>query len=133
LLRLSNDGKVEWETAQWQKPNELHSTRISPERVSAITQRLAGIDPKAIQAEMGPYNRYLDTGVELFIRVDTPKWKREFTVLNPWSDWRLKPLPTELKAVICEISRLQVEVAAEPVQPMCSEEPAAAGPEKSQQ
>ena len=133
LVRLSDDGKVEWETTQWQKPNELHSTRISPERVSDITQRLAGIDSKAIQEKMGPYNRYVDTVVELSIRVNTPKWNRNFTVLNPWPHWPLKPLPIELKAVICEVSRLQAEVTEEPVQPLCSEETAASNQKKSQQ
>jgi hypothetical protein len=120
LVRLTDDGKVQWETTQWQKPNELHSTRIDPELVSAIRLRLDEIDPAAIQAKMGPYNRYVDTSVELFIRVDTLKWKREFTVLNPWPHWPLKPRPKELKAVICDIDRLHAQVAEESVEPMCA-------------
>jgi hypothetical protein len=112
---------VQWETTQWQKPNELHSTKIDAQLVSAITQRLDAIDPEAIQERMGPYNRCVDTSAELFIRINTPKWKRQFSVINPWTHWPLKPVPKEVKAVICEISRLQAQVAQEPVEPMCAE------------
>jgi hypothetical protein len=119
FVRLSADGKVQWETAEWHKPNELRSTKISPELVSAIAQRLSAVDPKAFESKMGPYNRYVDTGVELFIRINTPKWKRDFSVLNPWTHSPLKPLPKELKVVICEISRLHAQVAEEPVESIC--------------
>jgi len=121
FVRLTSDGLVQWETIQWQKPNELHSTRITPELVSAITQRLDAINPEVIQAKMGPYNRYVDTSVELFIGINTPKWKRQFSVSNPWTHWPLKTVPKDLKAVICEISRLHAQVTEEPVEPMCAE------------
>jgi hypothetical protein len=133
LVRLTSDGKVQWETTQWQKPNELHSTKIAAELVSAMTQRLDEIDPEAIQPKMGPYNVYVDTSVELLVSITTSKWKRQFSVSNPWPGRRpIKPLPKELKTVICEVSRLQAQVAEEPVEPLCAEVPAAAGPQKSQ-
>jgi hypothetical protein len=121
LVRLKGDGNVEWETVQWKKSNELHSTKIASELVSDITRRLDEIDPEALQAKMGPYNRYVDTSVELFIRINTPKLKRQFSVINPWPHWPLKPLPKELEAVICEVDRLHAQVAEEPVEPMCTE------------
>jgi hypothetical protein len=132
FVRLSSDGKVEWETTEWQKPNELHSSRIAPELVSAITNRLVAVDPEAIQAKMGPYNRYVDTSSELFIRINTLKWNRQFSVLNPWPHWPVKPLPKELKAVICEVVRLRAKVTREPVEPLCEEGPATGDAKKSQ-
>lgn len=131
LVRLTSDGSVEWETVQWQKPNELHSAKIAPELAAAITRRLDEVDPEAIQPKMGPYNRYVDTSAELFIRINTPKWKRQFSVINPWPHWPLKPLPKELKIVICEVSRLRAQVAREPVEPMCAEGSATADPQES--
>lgn len=130
-MRLTSDGKVEWETAEWQKPNELHSGRVAPELVSAVTQRLDAVDAEAIQAKMGPYNRYVDTSAELLIRINSSKWNRQFSVLNPWLHWPVKPLPKELKAVICEVVWLRAQVAKEPVEPMCKEGPAAADAGKS--
>lgn len=132
LVRLTSDGNLQWETEQAQKPNELHSTKIAPTVVSAITQRLDEVDPGATQGKMGPYNVYVDTSVELLIAVTTPKGTRHFSVSNPWPGRPIKALPNELKAVICEIDRLHGQVAKEPVQPMCAEEPAAADPQKSQ-
>lgn len=132
FVRLTSDGKVEWETTERQKPNELHSGRVAPELVSAITQRLDAVDPEAIQARMGPYNRYVDTSAELFIRIDTSKWKRQFSVVNPWPHWPVKPLPKELKTVICEVVRLREQVAKEAVRPMCEDGAATPDAEKSQ-
>ena len=123
LLRLTSDGSVRWETAEWQEPNELHSTKIASELVAAIMQRLDEVDPKAIRAKMGPYTVYKDSGVELLIRIRTARWSRQFSVSNPWPGNPIEPLPKELKAVICEISRLQAQVAGEPLKPMCTDEP----------
>jgi hypothetical protein len=133
-VRLTSDGRVEWEEAGQMekcgkpvqnKPDALHSTTIAAEQVSAITQRLNGVDPETLQAKMGPYNRYVDTSVELLIRISTPKWSRGFSVSNPWPYYPLKPLPKELRTVICEISRLRAQVADEPAEPMCVEKPPA--------
>jgi hypothetical protein len=43
----------------------------------------------------------------------------------------LKPLPKELKAVICEVDRLHAQVAAVSVEPLCMEKLADADPQKS--
>jgi len=125
FVRLTSDGSVQWETAEWQKPNKLHSTKLASELVSAVIQRLDEVDPKAIRAKMGPYNVYKDTSAELVISISTLKWSRRFSVINPWSARSVKPLPGELKVVICEVDRLHARVAEEPVDAMCGDEGAA--------
>jgi len=122
FVRLSSDGKVEWETTEWKKPNELHSVKISAERVAAITQSLESVDPKIIEAKMGPFEIYTDTSVELQISVTTANWNRQFLVINPWpGKMTRKPLPKDLKIIICEISRLRSQVAHEEAEAMCAQ------------
>jgi len=126
LVRLTTDGKVEWESVEWQGPNQLHSSRIPPEMVSALTERLNEVDLGGLQPKMGPYNGYVDTSVELFVHVATAKWNRQFSVINPWSGRRaIQTVPRELKAVICEVDRLHVRVTGEQEEPMCVEKPPA--------
>lgn len=116
FVRLAQDGKVEWETWEFGKPNEMHSKIVSPEVVAGILHRLGEIDVSGIQRKMGPYNVYVDTGHELLIRIRVATWSREFSVSNPWPGHQIKPLPKDLKNILCEVSRLRSQVSGEPTQ-----------------
>jgi hypothetical protein len=129
LVRLTQNGKVQWEEPVWQKQLGLSYKRrvasISPEQVGAIKERLDRIGRNSFHTKIGPYNTYTDTSVELRLRVHTSAGSLAFTVINPWprdppySSSKTKPLPTDVRAVICEASRLRAQLAGEPVPPMC--------------
>ena len=122
VVRLGNDGKVEWQAPRWGKPNELHSNTIAADRVLAIMERLGQVDPEMIQSKMGPFEIYTDTSIDLPITVKTPKWGRQFLVINPWpGKMTRKPLPKDLKIVICAISQLRAQMAGEPASTMCAQ------------
>jgi hypothetical protein len=129
LVRLTQNGKVQWEEPVWQKQLGLSYKRrvawISPEQVGAIKERIDRIDRNSFHTKIGPYNSYTDTSVELRLRVHTSAASLAFTVINPWphdppySSSKIKPLPTDVRAVICEASRLRAQLAGEPVPLMC--------------
>jgi len=126
LVRLTNDGKVEWD--KWVgKAWERQISSVTAERVSGIKRRLDAIDKSGVRAEMGPYYSYVDTSVELRIRITTSQGELSFSVMNPWSCdlptcLSRKPLPTDVKTVVCEISALQAQVADTSVDQMCKAE-----------
>jgi hypothetical protein len=130
LVRLKQNGTVEWEESVWQKPRgrtyQRKTSSISSEQVTSISNRLAVLSKDSFQAKMGPYNSYTDTSVELQIRMLTPTGSVAFSVLNPWlctlpscSIGKSKPIPEDVKAVICEAQKLRAQLAGEAVDPMC--------------
>jgi hypothetical protein len=84
LVRLKQDGTVEWDEPVLQKPlrreYKLRVTSIPREQVLSISKRLAALNKDSFRQKMGPYGSYTDTIVELQIRVGSI----EFSVLNPW-------------------------------------------------
>jgi hypothetical protein len=130
LVRLKQDGTVEWEESVWQKPlgrtYQRKISPISPEQVISIGNRLAVLNKDSFRAKMGPYNSYTDTSVELKVRMLTSKGIVAFSVFNPWlctlpscSMGKTKPIPEDVKAVICEVQKLRARLAGEAVDPMC--------------
>ncbi len=120
FVRLKKDGTVEWETME-ERGAKLHASKVDAQEVLAIEQRLDEIDQHAILPRMGAYNVYIDTSVELRIRIVTSKWNRRFSVSNPWPGLPPKPLPQEVKVVLCEMSELRSQVANEAAVPLCTE------------
>lgn len=77
VLRLYSEGRVEWEDegtmrvckqSGKDKSNGLHSTRTSVERVAAMRRSIDNLDLESVKGKLGPYNRYVDTNVEFFIK-----------------------------------------------------------------
>jgi hypothetical protein len=126
FIRLTSDGKVEWdEYLSWNK-TKRNSAMISPEELSPIQQRLDAIDKSAIKPQMGPYATYTDTVVELNIGLATPNGVVRFVVINPWTsdlpplrDSRVKPMPAEIKSVVCEIWNLHAKFIKTEGEPLC--------------
>lgn len=109
-IRLRRNGDVEWNQ---RRTTNLRSAKIPVEQVAEIVARIDSIDPKKIQSNMGPYNVYVDTGVDLHFHVMTSKWNRRFSVGNPWSGLTLKPIPEQLKTLLCVVVDLRAQVAGE--------------------
>jgi hypothetical protein len=130
LIRLKQDGTVEWDEPVLQKPRgrgyKLRVASIPREETTSISNRLAGLTKDSFPAKMGPYGSYTDTWVELQIRIRTSSGIVAFSVLNPWlcrlpscSMGKSKPIPVDVKAIICEVSKLRAQLAGEPFDPMC--------------
>lgn len=123
LVRLTDDGKVEWD--KWVgKTLKRQSSSLTNERMSEVKRSLDAIDQSGLHPNMGPYYVYVDTETELRIRMATSRGELTFSVLNPWSEGLVnKPMPKNVKAVVCEISRLSARVAKEPIDHLCETPP----------
>jgi len=130
FVRLKQDGTVEWDKPVWQKQGGWTYSRkaasIPPDQVTAISKRLAVLNKDSFRTRMGPYNSYTDTSVELQMRILTSAGSVAFLVINPWpcglpscSMGKSKPLPEDVKAGICEASKLRAQLSGDPVDPMC--------------
>ena len=119
FVRLTNDGKVEWdERVGFQKPVR-QTTTITSEQVTAIQQALNATDKRGLYEKMGPYYRNTDIWGELRLRVGSPNGVFQFSVINPWGMQKIKPLPKEVKSIVCEVSTLRSKIAKEPLDKMC--------------
>lgn len=123
LVRLTDDGKVEWDKAVgngW----EHQTSSVSADQLSEIEHVLNSIDESLIRGKLGPYNIYVDTSVELRIRMASGQKEVTFLVTNPWgsdlpSTTNRKPMPEIVKTIVCQIDRLHAQVSNTPVQQMC--------------
>jgi hypothetical protein len=118
-VRLTKDGKMEWEEPVLGKPNELHSAQVSPKQLGAIEQDLNSIDWGKVHGQMGPYNIYIDTSVEVRIHAATTAGDRQVAIVNPWPGSHQKPLPIELKRILCQLDALHAQATGQPTQKMC--------------
>src|SRR5712691_12173815 len=102
LVGLTSDGKVQWDTSVGYSKYERRTTTITPEQVSSVQYALDATNKGGLRDEMGPYNNYIDTSVELRLRIESPNGERQLSVINPWPGVRgIKPLPREVKSIIC--------------------------------
>src|ERR1700722_20021937 len=83
LVRLKQDGTVEWDESVRQKARggayKRKISSISAEQVTSIGNRLAVLNKDSFRAKMGPYNSYTDTSVELQMRMLTSKGSVAFS------------------------------------------------------
>jgi hypothetical protein len=121
LVRLTDDGKVEWDKYvgnAW----ERQTSSVSAERVSEIQQTLDSIDKSLLHGAMGPYHVYEDTSVELRIQMTASQGDVKFSVTNPWSEPGTpsrKRMPKDVRIVVCEVDGLYAQVAGVSVDPVC--------------
>jgi hypothetical protein len=121
FIRLTNDGNVEWDKAvgnAWERQTSI----VSAERVAEIEQTLAAIDKNILHGKMGPYYIEEDASVELQIHMTVSQAEVKFSVINPWLPSALprhKPMPKNVRAVVCEIDRLHSDVANISVNELC--------------
>ena len=121
LVRLTDDGKVEWDKyvgSAW----ERQTSSVSAESVSKIQRTLDSIDKSRLHGAMGPYHVYEDASVELQIQMTARQGEVTFSVTNPWSEPGMpsrKRMPKEVKLVLCEVDALYAQVASVSVDQMC--------------
>ena len=124
IVRLTTDGKVLWDRSAGYLRYERRATTITLEQVASIQQTLDTTDKSGLREMMGPYNDYIDIWVELRLRIESPNGERNFSVINPWPGEReIKPLPKEIKSIICEASKLRAKIAKDPLEKMCESNP----------
>jgi hypothetical protein len=122
LVRLTDDGKVEWDKLVGPRATERQTSSVSEERVSEIKRALGSIDESSLHGTMGPYHIYMDTSVELQIHMTVRKAEVAFSVMNPWPPTEFpghKRMPKDVRVVVCEIDKLHAQVADIPVTAMC--------------
>lgn len=120
LVRLTDDGKVEWDKPVGQQAWERQTSSVSAELVFDIERTLMAVDESLIRGKMGPYFVYVDTSVELQVQMTARQGEVTFLVMNPWSSRLVKkPMPKDVKTVVCEISMLEARVANTPIDRMC--------------
>ncbi len=119
FVRLTNDGKVEWDDRVGYQKDVRQTTTIAPEQVTSIQQALDATDKRGLREKMGPYYGNTDVWGELRLRIGSPNGVFQFSVINPWGERKIKPLPKEVKSIICEASTLRSKIAKEPLDKMC--------------
>jgi hypothetical protein len=125
LVRLTDDGKVEWDDLEWSPASTRKMTIVGLETVASIERRLGPMDLTGIRDKMGPYNAYIDTSYDIGIRMRRASFEPiEFTVINPWcgeSETCIdsKRMPQNLLSILCEIEDLRAEVAQKPKRGEC--------------
>jgi len=119
LVRLTDDGKVEWDKEvgnEW----ERQTSTVSAEVVSEIQRTLNTVDEDPFRGKMGPYYVYIDTSVELQVRMTAKSGQVTFLLINPWSVGIVRrTMPKDVKTVVCEIDTLNARVSNNPVHQMC--------------
>lgn len=120
IVRLSDDGKVEWDKPVGPGVSERQSSSVSAEVVSNIKRTLKAVDPSLFRGRLGPYYVYVDTSDELQVRMAARSGDLTFLVTNPWPPGiAQKAMPQNVKTVVCEISKLHARVANTAVSRMC--------------
>jgi len=120
LVRLTEDGKIEWDEWKAFPASERHTGSVSANVVSEVQHALNTVDQSLFRSQLGPYYVYIDTSDELQVRMKTKTGPVEFRLINPWSHWRpLKPMPTDVRIVFCEIDSLYAKNANHAVDETC--------------
>jgi hypothetical protein len=119
FVRLANDGKVEWDARVGDQKDVRQTTTITSEEVTSIQQALDATDKRRLHEKMGPYYGNTDISGELRLRIGSPNGVFQFSVFNPWGERKIKPLPKEVKSIVCEASTLRSKIAKEPLDKMC--------------
>jgi hypothetical protein len=120
LVRLTEDGKLEWD--KWKAPRvvERQTGSVSANTVSEIQHALNTVDQSLFRSKMGPYYVYVDTSNELQVRMKTKTGPLEFLLINAWSSGMPREsMPTDVRVVFCEIDALYARNAQYPADQAC--------------
>jgi hypothetical protein len=120
LVRLTEDGKIEWDEWKVFPASERHTGSVSANVVSEVQHALNTVDQSVFRSQLGPYYGYTDTWNELQVRMKTKTGPVEFQLINPSQSGRpLRPMPTDVRIVFCEIDALDAKNANHPVDEAC--------------
>jgi hypothetical protein len=120
LVRLTEDGKIEWDEWKAFPTSERHTGSVSANVRSEVQHALNTVDQSLFRSQMGPYYVYIDTADELQVRMKTKTGPVEFRMINPWSSGMPRqPMPKDVRIVFCEIDTLYAQNAQFPVDQAC--------------
>jgi hypothetical protein len=120
VVRLTDDGKVEWDEPVGLHVSVRQTSSVSAEVLSNIVRTLKAVDQSLFRGRLGPYYVYIDSSDELQVRVAAGPRDLTFLVINPWpSVFVRKPMPPDVKTLVCEIDKLHAQVTNTAVDQMC--------------
>jgi hypothetical protein len=120
LVRLTEDGRIEWDEWKAFPASERHTGLVSANVVSEVQHALNTVDQSLFRPQLGQYYVYTDTFDELQVRMKTKTGPVEFRLINPWSHGTPQmPMPTDVRTVFCEIDTLYSKNANHPVDEAC--------------
>jgi hypothetical protein len=127
MIKLTNDGKAEWEeyVGRGRNKKQMKTGTISADEVAAIKQHLDGLDKSVLKPQMGPYATYIDTWNEVSVQLLSEEKTVRLSISNPWAadsaaQRKDRPMPKEVRTIICEIDKLRVELTLEPARIACN-------------
>lgn len=119
-LQVGKNGMLEWEEHEQSGENISHSSTVSAAQLSHLEEILSSLNWKEFRGHMGPYNVYKDTGVDLQFVIRKSNGDRRFSVGNPWPGGQIRPLPIQLKRLICELESIRSQAEGRPQGRWCS-------------
>jgi hypothetical protein len=124
FVEVWSDKRVQYQ--KFDGGSTLITAIISDDQLSSLQQRLDAIDARKIKDHTKPYNTHEHYSDEWHIGFYSRGTESGFTAINPWPEGvpgpglrQGKHLPKEVKAIICECSKLRALVSHEPVNPFC--------------
>ncbi len=103
LLRVLNDGTVEWDdyaNESWR----LRRRSVTSDQVVRTQRLLAGVNVADLRDNLGPYYEYVDTNVAVVVTFQSAIDRFSFTMRNPWTGLFVnRAMPAEVRAITCEI------------------------------
>jgi hypothetical protein len=124
FVRVWSDKKVQYQ--KFDGDSTLVTSTISDDQLSSLQRRLDVIDTSKIKEHTKPYHTYEHSSQEWQIGIYSRGSGFNFTVINPWPEAvpgpklrQGKRLPKEVKAIICECSKIRALVSGEPANPSC--------------
>jgi hypothetical protein len=135
FVRVWSDKRIQYQ--KFDGDSTLVTAIISDDQLLSLQQRLNAIDTTKIKERTKPYHTYEHYSAEWRIQIQSRGSGFNFTVINPWPEgvpgpklrWG-KHLPKEVRAIICECSRLRSQVSHEPMDPFCDSAHAPSSKEK---
>jgi hypothetical protein len=124
FIRVWSDRRVEYQKND--ENNTFATATISDQQLTSLRKRLDAIDTRKIKEQMGAYNTFEDSSVEMQIRFAVRGADLSFSVTNPFPEGvpgpslrKGKRLPKDIRDLICECYRVRTSVAHEPIYPFC--------------
>jgi hypothetical protein len=115
-VRISKNGRLEWEEPVEGTPNEFRSVQLDSKKLERFHQLLDSTDWTKFSGTMGPYFVYKDTIFKLRFRVVAAQIEHRFSVGNPWPPGsREKSLPVDVKNLLCELVLLRSHATDDPI------------------
>lgn len=117
-IRIGTNGQVECEQAERNGTNSLHHARAEAREMEHLRETLHSADWSRLKGDLGIYNVYIDSSVEIQVTADGGKHK--FSVVNALvPGTRKRQFGGDVKKILCELDILRSEATGESIAPNC--------------